>query len=398
MLRLARGLGAPGWLALLLALLALTPANLIYQLFNGLETSLALATMVWALVALSDTHYPGWLPWILGSLPFLRPELIVVAGLFGLYAVYLMWRESRSDFVPTLLKFGSQVVMSAAPWLILHTIETGSPIPATIGAKKAYFAEGCGPPTWKKGAVLVSLHRATRELGVWLAPLVLLLRTSIGRLLLVFAAVFFASYDINFPGALGHYELRYMYVLEPMLIWGLLSTLFDRLPAIRVVSRGLLVLLGLQAVFSVPRAMELSLGVRDFALRDLAGVAAWANENLPLDSRVMVHDAGYFAYASDFELVDLVGLKTPKNAAIHREMTLASCGQQRPAAVSRIAAEGGASHFVLLAGWDRAFGIVRGLQGQGWQPVLIRDGGRYGYHVLELRRAPAEDPAKMPQR
>lgn len=396
-LRLARALGAPGWLALGLALLALTPANLVYQLFNGLETSLALAGIVWALVALTDTRYRRWLPWILGTLPFLRPELIAVTGLFGLYAAYLMWNESPSSFVPSLLKFGSQVVLSAAAWLILYTIETGSPIPATIGAKRSYFAEGCGPPAWKKGAVLVSLHRATRELGVWLAALVLSFRTPIGRLLMVFAAVFFASYYINFPGALGHYELRYMYVLEPILIWGLLSTLFDRLPAIRVVSRGLLVLLGLQAVFSVPRAMELSLGVRDFALRDLEGVAAWANENLPADSRVMVHDAGYFAYASDFELVDLVGLKTPKNAAIHRSITLASCGRQRPVAISRIIAEGRASHFVLLAGWDRAFGITQGLEEQGWRPVLLRDGGQHGYHVLELHHALTHEPAREPE-
>ena len=392
--RLARAVGAPGWLALLAALLALTPANLIYQLFNGLETSLALAGVVWALVALADPSYRSWLPWILGVLPFLRPELIVVAGLLGLYAVYLMWRESPSDFAVRFLKFGSQVVLSAAPWLILYSVETGSPIPATIGAKKSYFAEGCAPPAWKKGAVLVSLHRATRELGVWLAAVVLSLRTPIGRLLLLFAAVFFASYYINFPGALSHYELRYMYVLEPMLIWGLLSTLSDRLPAIRLLSRGLLLLVGLQAAFSVPRAMELSLGVRDFALHDLAGVADWAKEHLPEDSRVMVHDAGYFAYASDFELVDLVGLKTPKNAAIHRDITLASCGRRRPAAISLIAEQGEASHFVLLAGWDRAFGITQGLEQQGWQPVLLRDGGQHGYHVLELQRSPTDHAAR----
>lgn len=381
---LLRAFRAPGWLALGGALVALTPASLPYQLVNGLETSLALAGIVWALASATDPRLRRALPWILGLLPFLRPELVAFSGLVGLYEIDRLWRERHATFSRDLLRFAGAVLACAVPWVLLYLINTGSPIPATIGAKKAYFAEGCKPVEWKLAVMGDALGRAAGELGIWLGGLVLSLRTRLGRVLLAFAAVFFASYYVSFPGALTHYELRYMYVLEPILIWGVASTLFDGLPAVRWVSRAILALAVLQAAYTVPKAFSLTSDARDFALTELDGVATWANEHLPADARVMVHDAGYFAYATDFPLIDMVGLKTPDNAAVHQAITGPSCGQRRAAAVSRVARDNGAQYFVLLLHWEHVFHLARGLDAEGWRVSIARRPGAEGYYVLRL--------------
>ena len=43
--------------------------------------------------------------------------------------------------------------------------------------------------------------------------------------------------------------------------------------------------------------------------REFAGMADWVNENLSPNARSGIDDAGYIAFATPFQLIDLVGLE-----------------------------------------------------------------------------------------
>ena len=57
---------------------------------------------------------------------------------------------------------------------------------------------------------------------------------------------------------------------------------------------------------------------------ELDSVAQWSREHLPANARVLVHDAGYFAWAMPFALIDVVGLETPTSIEDHRHWTMPS--------------------------------------------------------------------------
>jgi hypothetical protein len=120
---------------------------------------------------------------------------------------------------------------------------------------------------------------------------------------------------------------------------------------------------------------------------ELVHVAKAANHRLPPDAVVLIHDAGFFSYATDFQLVDLVGLKTPQSSEFHRVLTLPSCGRRRWQAVHEVAIRSEASHMVVLRGWDRIYGLTQALTAHGWKlsPVDLREHG-YDIHKISPPR------------
>ena len=90
------------------------------------------------------------------------------------------------------------------------------------------------------------------------------------------------------------------------------------------------------------------------------------NANLPAGVTVMVHDAGYVAYAGRFQLVDVVGLKTPRAARIHKRFTYSSTGTNRAEAIIRIAKEFEPRYLLVTHGWEGIFGFADALRTDGW--------------------------------
>jgi hypothetical protein len=90
------------------------------------------------------------------------------------------------------------------------------------------------------------------------------------------------------------------------------------------------------------------------------------NANLPKESVVMIHDAGYVSYAARFQLVDLVGLKTPVATEIHKAITFPSAGMLRGDAVAKIATMFQPRYLVALQDWDDGSQLTAGLRSRGW--------------------------------
>ena len=122
----------------------------------------------------------------------------------------------------------------------------------------------------------------------------------------------------------------------------------------------------------------------DGGLHDLV---AWCRQNLPADARVMLHDAGYMSYATDYRLIDLVGLKTPEAVVLHHEYTWPSAGADRAKAVAALAVETHAEYLVIVRNWV----IMNELPGQltalGWRVDPLRTDGAYRVYRIT---APAQ--------
>ncbi len=261
------------------------------------------------------------------------------------------------------------------PLIVWFWISSGAPYPTTIEAKKLFFSEGCLPAGLKRTWVFGSLAHFASTLGALSAGLLYLPRHRLGWVGVAFFAVFTAAYYINFPGALGHYEQRYLYIVVPFLLYGIVASLRD---SSRFWSTSALLLLLLatgESAWRLPRAWETATQNRRFTEVELEGVAEWCTTNLPEDATLLIHDAGYISHATNFNLVDFVGLKTPLSVGYHRRLTWPTCGQQRTLAVHEIARDHQPNYLVMLGAWDRIYGITRGLKGRGWRLTSLRGGG-----------------------
>ncbi len=363
--------------AFLLLVLGLFVARVPHQLLNGLETGLALGGVTWALALASEPGRERALAALCGVLPFLRPELGVLSlGLVGVKA-WPLWREGRRREIGTLLLFGAA---GAAPWVVWSLIATGAAFPSTAGAKAAWFAEGHLPGNVKRQRIGNELSDFAGTIGIVLATGVALAFSWVGRVVLGFAAVFVAFYYVYFPGALGHYEQRYLYVLLPGVVlglaWALSRSRLWRIAALVLLAAGLT-----QSAFAFGGRWDHYIATRHFTTSALASVAGWANENIPHGATVMVHDAGFISYATDFRKVDMVGLKTPRVIHFNEQLTGPSAGALRGEAINRIALQEHPQYLIVLNGWDSIFQITGALRSHGWR-VDLRRSGDYSVYAL----------------
>jgi hypothetical protein len=383
--RLAFTLGAGPLEALLVVAAGCVIGETPHQLMNGLETGWAMAGVAWALAAaLERPARRRWeLPLVLGVLPFLRPELTALSGLLFVNRAWdrFRGRADGASFVRGVAVDAAWVMAGAAPWLLLMTWNTGLPVATTALAKRNYFAEGCLPSATKVVWTEASMVRFADILGVlaFLSPLLLLRR--IGGLVLVFGAGFVFAYFTSFPGALGQYEQRYLYILLPALLMAPLFLIDAPNRAVRIAGVALLAVCVVQSARYVPTRWQQHEQYVTFTREELDGVAAWINTHVEPGATVLVHDAGYVGFATRAHIADLVGLKTPAALAPHAELTWPSCGGLRHPAVALIAAREQAHYMIVLDAWQQKFGLTQALTEGGWR---LDEQWRGAYRIYRL--------------
>ena len=371
--------------AVALATVAVMAGDLIFQLLNGLETGLALATVVWSLALMDGAGRASRIVRALlcGTMPFVRPELGALALLIVAREILAPGGPEARAKVKDRATFLGIVLIAALPWALVYLRETGLPFPSTIGAKRAFFAEGCRPAAHKLRLVLERIMIFHREVGAigWAFALLLGLRR--GWIGLVFAGVMYSAYFIAFPQALDHYYYRYVYILLPFAFSACAASLRSGSARRRAAATALVIVGLADAIAGLDEHVDNYLRGRRFTLDALDETAVWSRENLPRNARVLVHDAGYFSYATPFQLIDVVGLKTPSCVREHSEITWASCGARRDEAVHRIATRLAPDHLVALRGWP--FGIADALRRHGWRLEEIHHSQVSGYDVFRLQ-------------
>lgn len=371
------GLGA-GETALLVAI-GLGAGLSLYHLLNGLETGLAMAFVAWSLVLAMGPPTPLF-PALLGLMPFVRPELAILAAI--LFVNQARLRGEARDWQALALDTAI-LAACAAPWLLWMGMETGTVLPQTAAAKRAFFAEEAQPWPLKIAAVVYALGRLCLQIGPLALALAALRSRREGRLALLFALLMLAVFAQQFPGGLNHNEQRYLYVFVPVLLAGLAFALQDATGVERRWLRWLAIASAVYALAAAPAMLRVYAGGIAFSRTELAGVAEWVNANLPATARIAVHDAGYAAMAIDRALIDVVGLKTPRSAEVHERITAPSAGLRRGEALARILADRDAEYLIVWAGWDDDFALVDGMRAAGAVlDPLRRDGAYRVYRVI----------------
>jgi len=377
------------WVQTVLFLMAgMTASSLSFQLLNGLETGLALATIVWLFViaSLPRAKLRRWLlPILCGVAPFIRPELLVLSLLLVGREIYGNYKEQNA--LHSILKTTFLFLGAAIPWLIWLWVDTGSLFPNTMMAKLAFIGEEKMPLLTKVNLgwhYLIEFLVNISYLGV-IGMVVLLLLTSLGRLGLVFVLGFMAAYTYIAPTLLLSNAWRYESILVPVLLFGIASTLSFKDPLVRKGANCLLILLVLQSLWNISERWFFYLGWRNFYYVQLTGMADWCRQHLPSSSTLLVHDAGYIAFATPFHLIDLVGLKTPTNIAYHQRFTLPTGGQDRTKAIDMIIKASNARYLIVLKAWENDMYIGHDLKILGWklEPVYAQP---QGYTVYRIKK------------
>jgi hypothetical protein len=339
---------------------------------NGLETSWAMAAVTWMLWSARNGRV-ATLGALAGTAPFVRPELVMVACVLLAWAA---WRHPAGR-----LRLAATAAAAAAPWAAWLWWQTGGVVPTTLAAKSDWYAEGC----W-------SLARRARVVGAGLAGWLLgmpalalggwgLLRTSLGRLVLGAMAGVLVVWAASVPNVLHAYQRhRYYAVFLPLLIYGLLTVpRWLRTPALAVAGAMAVVSATAVARFE-PAAIAQAMAVR----REISAALDQQQAR-----RVLLHDAGYLAFTrSGRDGVDMVGLKTPRAAALHAQRTGPSCGAARPAAIAALADETQPTHLVVWEPWDDFFGVTDALRQAGWSLTLTATAtNREPIHLYAMERS-----------
>jgi len=372
--------------ALLTSLAGLVLAGSIFQLLNGLDTGLAMAAIAWNIKLLTDRERTLWLPVLCGVMPFIRPELAFLSAASGIiYLTYVKYIIPAASMLIVLwdrkVHWGKAFVLcllAAAPFLLWYWIDTGSPIPSTVGAKTYFFAERYIDWRTKLGWLTHDMAQA----ALVTLPLFLCIRfvrpRAVAMMLVMFVAVFVASYFWRFPSAFSHNAGRYLFPFVPIVIFGIACGLSSvqrqhrKMTLLYVAISIVFIPLGIAFQFIEYR--EHVTGYRD----SLVDMAQWMNANLPAGSLVMVHDAGYVAYAGHFPLIDLAGLKTPAAIEVHKALTYPSAGKLRPEAVAKIAGEFQPSYLLVIAQWEDIYRFTAALRAKSWTTQEI--------HVSHVRK------------
>lgn len=383
LVQLARVSGAAPWSAALFATLALIVGDTPHHLLNGLETGLAMAAITWLLVALASPGGERWaVPLLAGSLPFLRPELAALSGLLLVAVAF-----DSPTRMQTFVTMCTRAALAAAPWALWYTIETGFPWPPTIEAKQLYFAEWCFPLSRRWELFAPPLLRFTLLVGTPLLGLVVLGRNWRGRAALIFTTLLLTVNLLKFPTSIDQYEHRYLYVLMPLLWWGLADALF-RSPQLwlRRAAFSVLAVAAVHSSVALPSRFEWHRNVLRGIQRDSGETVAWLKTHLAPDARLLVHDAGFISVDTKFALVDLVGLKTPSSVPVNREAGEQVCGHGQQGVVAAIIAfQQRADTFVVMNTWDNVFQLRDGLEQMGFVVTrLDEERGESVYRVYKL--------------
>ena len=361
---LAHRYGLSGVLRLTVAGLASIAGLGIYQFANGLETGLAMGLVIWALIIFHDPlPVRNWHAALLGLLPFVRPELGALSLLILLRALWFIRQAGTSASLPVSLALWSG--LGAAVPIIFLLVNGGSIIPNTTSAKVYFFAEGCHPFIDKLRFSSLAMLLFLQGLGLASAGVLGLLNRRLRFVALSFTAIFLLAYILRFPGALFHNGFRYAYLLVPLVMAGWIALLALESRGVRLISRTGLVAATLWSVTQLPDTFARLRGEIEITRIERAGISAWIEQNVPADTPILVHDAGYISLHGRQPLIDLVGLKTPSSVPAHVHFTWGACARH-PGAIDQIARHSGARYFVVLDEWDRIFMLTASLKAAGW--------------------------------
>jgi len=211
-------------------------------LINGLETGLAMAAVTWGLVlAAMPSPTAGYgLGVLCGIMPAVRPELAALALPLLTQRLWSTWAHQQQDKLPMSAGIVLLFLTWSLVWMVPLGLATGLPDPSTIETKRLFLAEGALDIRTKIKWMIAGLLVFGSQVGLLGVAIIGLFNRREGIPVLCFASAVVLSYGLLFPGALAHYESRYLYPLLPVLIFGLVLMMSSARRVTQVAGTGLL--------------------------------------------------------------------------------------------------------------------------------------------------------------
>jgi hypothetical protein len=365
-LRLSRGEG------IRLVGLGLGASYVPVHIVNGLETSWALGAIAWSLAFASGTRKDWkWAALAAGIAAAIRPELGIFAVLL-IGALALMDRSAKT--IATLLTLAA---LPLIPGMLSYFCALGSPFPQTAAAKRYFMAQDHLSWLAKVTIEAKGLSLFAVSCALLLFALAKVWRSPIGTALIAFTFVLLGGAFLTAPSSIAWNFFRYLVILVPMMVWAAgfrvsMSEGRGRLQAVRFLHA-----CSVYAALFLPISMAIYQHECAYFDGELHSVADWCQANLPSDAVLLVHDAGYIAYATHFHTVDLVGLKTPEAMDINRRVTWPSGGTNRALALADVAIESHATYLIVRRGWSEVAALPGQLRALHWQVDPLRLNGEY---------------------
>lgn len=385
LLRLAFLYQASIWQTSVLLIAGLTIGYMPYQALSGLETTLAMGAIVWSLIlAKTSITKPQRfsLAALCGVLPFLRPELSLWSILLLLYQAHRYW-EQQTNLLLTFTQFSQDCLVAlicASPWLLWYWLDTGFLYPTTASAKTAFYATSHWPWAEKLHALLKRLAVFTIDIGYlsFFAMFALLVITPLGRLAIIFMLSITILFMAYLPNAIYFNFGRYLYIWLPLLLYGNISCINHPDKLLRIGTNIVLLAIFLQAIWFFPKHWHTYLDTRGYTKIELVGLTNWLKKNISPQSNLLVHDVGYVAFATNFHLTDMVGLKTPSSIDAHKKTPLIP-------AITSIIQHNNPHYLIIQNAWDKDFNIARGLSAANWDLKLLHTSAD-GYLVYRINQ------------
>lgn len=304
--------------SVIVAILCILEWHLAWSAVSGMEIGLFTCLTLWFfLLLIRDTS-----PWILGALTGLimlvRPEGILLAGIYGFTLLFKHPRELKV-VLRRGAAFAVMFLLINSPWIAFNLTYANSPFPNTLTAKFMHY----GYP-WSPRRSLEYLWNV-------------LLYFLDGPLLLIFPGALFKLYNsirsrtipdpqplYLFVGIIGIYavaipfiydEGRYLIPLIPLVIIygveGIGQFLELALPTPFMRSAVWVLLFGAVLFLWVSGSTSFSGTVRMYDQVHMQA-AQWINEHAPQDAIIATHDIGILGYFTNRQIVDLAGLISPE--------------------------------------------------------------------------------------
>lgn len=381
---LSRTLGLGRYEKAAIIFLGLASSFVPVHLLNGLETSFALAGVMWTLgLSSGERSHPRWAAFAGGCTAAIRPDLAPFT-LFVIAAMtYEIWRRERWTRSRAATEFAMLIgiaILPALPFCLWYLQETGLPYPVTGLAKQYYFASG-PLPMYRKLVPVAMLGAFLVTCGPLLFGVVASWRSAMAKAVMAFAAMMGVIAFRALPDSFSFNIFRYPVVVVPMLVWGVA---FWVSRAQKADARwGLLGACVMWCVLLLyPAGIARYLDACNKGSQAEHELAHWCQENLPSDAKLMVQDAGYIAYGSPFRVVDYVGLKTPEAIPLNKEYTWPSAGARRAEVIAALSRREHTEYLVVSAHDAPSNALPKQMRALGWRLDLMKPNGYYAVYRL----------------
>jgi len=290
--------------------------QLTWSAVSGMETLLQGFIIFFVLsMLLVDPRRYFALGFLTGLSVWVRPDGITLLGPL-LFTAFLMEKNNR-DRANAVVKILGSFSAFFLPYLLFNLALSGNPLPNTFYAKQAEYQAA-----WLSFTLSYRLNNYL--LPILASPFLALLPGAViwmGKRIRLrdWAAI---ATLLWFLGYIGLYFLRlpayqhgrYIIPAFPILyLWGMLGLVeYVTSPkANRRIAFVWTALTGMLCLLFSPLAARQNAADVAWIEKDMVGTAKWAQENLPPDALLAVHDIGAIGYFDQHRIIDLAGLVSP---------------------------------------------------------------------------------------